>query len=50
MPSLHDRPPTGLTTQAVLGFLTPFILILIAAIITYFVIRLAVPLAPCPRQ
>ncbi|HEX5504013.1 MAG TPA: hypothetical protein VFW96_15410 [Thermomicrobiales bacterium] len=42
VPSLHDRPPTGLTTQAVLGFLMPFILILITAIITYFVIRLAV--------
>ena len=42
VPSLHDRPPTGLTTQAVRGFRTPFILILSTAIITYFVIRLAV--------
>lgn len=32
-------PPTGVTTQAVLGFLLPFIMIIVTAILAYFIIR-----------
>lgn len=33
---------TGISMTAVLGFLTPFFLLLVTALITYFVIRAAV--------
>lgn len=32
-------PPSGVTTQAVLGFLMPIIMIVLAAIVLYFVIH-----------
>ncbi len=34
----EDIPPSGVTAQAILGFLLPFILIIICGIIVYFVI------------
>jgi hypothetical protein len=34
----EEVPPTGLTVQAVLGFLLPFLLIALAGIIIYFMI------------
>lgn len=38
----EDVPPTGVTMQAVLGFILPFILILATAVIAYFIIRAGV--------
>ena len=35
----EDIPPSGVSLQAVLGFLVPFLLIAATALITYFVIR-----------
>lgn len=35
----EDVPPTGVTVQAVLGFFLPFILILVTALLAYFIIR-----------
>jgi hypothetical protein len=34
----EDIPPSGVTAQAILGFLLPFILIILCGIIIYFVI------------
>jgi hypothetical protein len=34
----EDIPPSGVTLQAVLGFLLPFILIIICGLIVYFMI------------
>lgn len=34
----EDIPPSGVTAQAILGFLLPFILIAICGLIVYFVI------------
>ena len=34
----EDIPPSGVTAQAVLGFLLPFILIILAGVIIYFMI------------
>lgn len=45
LPFLHRGehvPATGVTMPAVLGFLMPFLLILITGLITYFVIHAAV--------
>ena len=45
LPFLHrggEVPPSGVTLPAALGFLLPFILIAVTALITYFVIRAAV--------
>lgn len=38
----EEVPPSGITMQAVLGFLLPFILIAVTALITFFVIRAGV--------
>lgn len=38
----EEVPPSGVTAQAVLGFLLPFILIALTALIAYFVIRAGV--------
>lgn len=35
----EEVPPSGVTLQAVLGFMLPFILILITALLAYFIIR-----------
>ena len=35
----ENIPPSGVSLQAVLGFLVPFLLIAATALITYFVIR-----------
>ncbi|MGN6675122.1 MAG: hypothetical protein ACTHMJ_19785 [Thermomicrobiales bacterium] len=35
----EEVPPSGVTTQAVLGFLVPIIMIVLAAIVFYFVIH-----------
>lgn len=35
----EEVPPSGVSTQAFLGFLMPFLLIAITAIVVYFVIR-----------
>lgn len=35
----ENVPPTGVTMQAVLGFTLPFILILVTALLAYFIIR-----------
>jgi hypothetical protein len=32
-------PPSGVTTQAVLGFLVPILMIVLAAIVLYFIIH-----------
>lgn len=45
MPFLHrgeHAGETGVSMTAVLGFLTPFFLLLVTGVITYFVIRAAV--------
>lgn len=34
----EDVPPSGVTTQAILGFLLPFFLIALAGVIIYFMI------------
>ena len=34
----EDIPPSGVTAQAILGFLLPFILIILCGIIIYFMI------------
>ena len=42
-------PPTGVTMQAVLGFLLPFLLIALTALVTYFVIRAGIQ-RPAPAE
>lgn len=37
----EELPPTGVRIPAVLGFLLPFLLLALTALITYFVIRAA---------
>ena len=34
----EDIPPSGVTAQAILGFLLPFILIILCGIVIYFMI------------
>lgn len=34
----EDIPPSGVTAQAVLGFLLPFLLIILCGVIVYFMI------------
>jgi len=44
LPFVHrgeELPPTGVRIPAVLGFLLPFLLLALTALITYFVIRAA---------
>ncbi len=38
----EDIPPTGVRMPALLGFLLPFLLLALTALITYFVIRAAI--------
>ena len=38
----EDIPPTGVRMPALLGFLLPFLLLALTALITYFVIAAAV--------
>lgn len=35
----EEVPPSGVTLQAILGFALPFILILVTALLAYFIIR-----------
>ncbi|MDP9371341.1 MAG: hypothetical protein M3Q65_02565 [Chloroflexota bacterium] len=45
----ENVPPTGVTMQAVLGFLLPFLLIALTALITYFIIRAGIE-RPAPAE